>query len=660
MRHTATILIGHELKPFTARLGKYILKYGEADSSSYYTSMTWSYEDGKTEIKKAVRDGISTFDFVSTMKDLYNTKLEEIKTLTGADRSLNIRHFFQDLHQKTVTINKPGDSNSLLLSLIVPMYDANACEEAINIIKATTDIRSRYTIVVVGLCENLGSIISPEEFRNITADEEAKKKEVQKQMLKKFADLKLAQNTLEQIVVMQNTNSDGYALNLDQGSFLRILGELSLICIEKYNTVFTQAGIFDREHVATAIGLSVMNLDKYYFENYLLRRAYLRILEREDVTAEEVNLNKVAIIANACLAKHKNFFSDFYEQAITPLWRKNTPQDTIIAQTAEPLDQKLKEVSADLTSYILDPQYSLPEKQGILAMVLGYDDAFLKGNLFADNQLTIDNLDEEVANYFIEANNDCVKIEYATDPDEEDTIIYGPLGDLCADEEGHVKLPIDTLQKLRNEIRQSTNYIREKSKELVGIELMTQDAEDSGKRLTEKGFVIDGNEYHFDIKHEELKFNETYEAKEIKEKSVNLKEYFTKVKDQGQISACTVFAISSIYEYILKRNSEEEADLSESFVYYNVRHLEGKELEDSGSSFQDVIASIGEQGICTESLHPFTHSLSDVPSDEAYLDGEKRRITKALNVNITEQDIRSAIQDGYPVAISLKIFDLYG
>ena len=372
MRHTAAILIGQDLKLFTARLGKYILKYGEADASSYFTSMTWSYEDGKTEIKKAVRDGVSTFDFVSTMKDLYNTKLEEIKTLTGTDRDLDIRHFFQELHQKTVTINKPGDSNSLLLSLVVPMYDAQACEETINIIGATSNIQSRYTIMVVGLCENLGSKISPEEFRNITADEEAKKKDVQKQMLKKFADLKLEQNTLEQIVIMQNTNSDGYALNLDQDSFLRILGELALICVEKYNTVFTQAGIFDREHLATALGLSVMNLDKYYFENYLLRRAYLRIMERENVTAEEVDLNKVAIIANTCLAKHKVFFSDFYEQSITPLWRKNTSQDTIIAQTAEPLNDKFKEVSNDFTSYILDPQYSLPEKQGILAMVLGY------------------------------------------------------------------------------------------------------------------------------------------------------------------------------------------------------------------------------------------------------------------------------------------------
>jgi hypothetical protein len=109
----------------------------------------------------------------------------------------------------------------------------------------------------------------------------------------------------------------------------------------------------------------------------------------------------------------------------------------------------------------------------------------------------------------------------------------------------------------------------------------------------------------------------------------------------------------------MKRNADEEADLSESFVYYNVRHLEGKELEDTGSSFQDVIASIGEQGICTEALHPYTSLLSDVPSDEAYLDGERRRITKALNVNITENDIKSAIQEGYPVAISLKIFDSF-
>lgn len=658
MRHTATILIGQDLKPFTAHLGKYVLKYGEAKASSYFTAMCWQFDEGKTEIKKAVRDGGSQ-TFVSTMEDVYNTKLSEVKTLTASDRELDIQHFFKDLHQGTVTINNPGDSNSLLLTLVVPLYEEKACEEATRIINCTSAIQSHYTILVLGLCENLGTIISPEDFRNITAEEEEKKRVLQKQMLGKFAELRMEQNTLEQIVVMQNLNSDGFALNLDRGSFLRILGEIALIFVEKYNAVFTQAGSFDREHPATTLGLSVMNLDKFYFTNYLLRRAYLHIMEQEEVTKEEVDLNKVARVANACLEKHKNLFNDFYCREITPKLNKNVSQEDIIAQTIDPLEEKFKEVFSDLTSYIQDPQYSLPEKQGILATVLGYDDAILKGNLFSDDQLTIDNLDEEVANFFIEANNACVQKIPAENPDDEDTIEYGPLGDTCADENGHVTLPIGKLQNLRNEMRQATNYIREKSKELSEIDSMTHDAQISEKRLTENGFIIDGNVHHFDVKHEEAKFEETYVPKEVKEKSVSLKEFFTEVKDQGQIGACTVFSVSSIYEYIIKRYSEEHADLSESFVYYNVRHKDSKELEDTGSSFQDVIDSIGNQGICTEELHPYEHQLNDIPSEEAYLDAEKRKITKALNVNISEQDIKSAIQEGFPVAISLKIFDSF-
>lgn len=661
MRHTANILVGQDLKLYAARLGKYILKYGEANASSYFSSLSWVYDkDGKTEIKKSVRDESVNATFVSTMQDVYETKLAEEKTLTEQDRLQDLRHFFQELHQKTVTIDNPGDSNSLLVPIYVPLYDIEACAEAINIVRTTSEIQSHYTIIIIGLCENLGSIISPEEFRNITSEEESKKKDIQKDMLRKFSELKNEQNTLEQFVVMQNTNSDGYALNLDQSSLLRIMGELALICIEKYNTIFTQATSFDKEHPLTALGLSVMNLDKYYFENYLLRRAYIRILEREDVTAEEVDLNKVAVVANKYLAEHKTIFSDFYGNVITPMWRKNIPQDTIIAQTAEQLREKLKEVEGDLISYIQDPQYSLPEKQAILAMILGYDDPLLKGNLFTEQQLTLDNLDEEVANCFIDANNACVtKVTVTSDDGSKDGIIYGPLGELCADEKGKVSLPIEDLQQIRNSIRQSTNYIREKNKELEEIKKMTDDSVTSEKRLTENGFIIDGNLYRIDVRHEEVKFDETYEAKKVTENNVDLREGFTKIKNQGQIGACTVFSIASIYEYILKKNVQTEIDLSESFVYYNVRHAEGKEYEDTGSSFQDVIKSMGEQGICTESLHPYSNSISEVPSEEAYSDGMTRRIVKALNVNIKEEDIKSAIQEGYPVAVSLKIYESF-
>ena len=74
MRHTASILVGQDLKLFAARLGKYVLKYGEGNAPSYFMSLAWTYEDdGKTEIKKAVRDSGSATGFVSTMQDKYDT-----------------------------------------------------------------------------------------------------------------------------------------------------------------------------------------------------------------------------------------------------------------------------------------------------------------------------------------------------------------------------------------------------------------------------------------------------------------------------------------------------------------------------------------------------------------------------------------------------------
>ena len=646
MRHTASILVGQDLKLFAARLGKYVLKYGEGNAPSYFMSLAWTYEDdGKTEIKKAVRDSGSATGFVSTMQDKYDTKLENESVLTGADRALEIQHFFQNLHQHTVTINNPGDSSSLLLTIFLPLYDRLACEEAQKIITATTAIQSRYTVVIVGLTEDLGSVISPETFRGITAEEEAEKKEIQKMMLLQFAKLKLQQNTLQQLVVIQNSNSNNFALNLDQDSFLRIIGELSLLFEEKYNILFPQAASFDQDHPVTAIGLSVMNLDKYFFEDYLLRRSYIHILEREDVTAEEVDLNKVALVANNCLKKHQTLFSNFYQSTVLPLRNANKDEDAVIATMAPQLKSKLKAVEDDLTEYINAPEYSLPEKKAILAMILGYDDPLLKGNLFTAKQLTIDNLDEEVANCFIEANNACIR------KDSDGDIIYGPLKD-----DGPVNLPLEELQKLRNDIRQSTNYIREKNKELEEIAGMTQDANESEKRLTENGFIVDGKLYRLDIKHEEAKFDETYQPAKITEKSVDLRKGFTKIKDQNQIGACTVFSLSSIFEYIIKQNTAKETNLSESFVYYNVRHAEGNDKEDTGSSFQDVIKSMGEYGICSEELHPYSSGLGEKPTDEAYEDGKTRRIIKALNVNVALDDIKSAIQEGYPVAVSLKIY----
>lgn len=658
MRHNVSILLGADMKQFVSRVAKYIYKYGAGEADKFCRILSWTQlPDRRIEIKRGELDQSISTGFVSTTRDLYATRLVDDTVLEAANPDIQLKHYFSKLHQNIVTVNNGGDSNSLLLTLILPLYDTQLCQQVADIVNSLNGINSNYSVMVVGLCTDLRSIIHPESDDDKTTPEQENQFNAnQKESIDTLAKLRLETNSLEQVIILQNINAAGFALNLEEDSFIRILGELTLLTVEKYDVVFTQATQFDSAHPLCSIGLSVLNLDRYYFANYLLRRSYLHIMQREDVGTDKVDLNKVALVADRHLREHQKLFSSFYAEHIEPLERQGMEHDVIVAQTAPLLQAELDNVTAHLTDYINQGEYTLPEKKALLAVILGYDDPLLKGNLFNQDQLTLDNLDEEVANVFINANNELV--EQRTNENGDTTIVYGPLT-ICCDDSGKVTLPIKRLQQLRNDMRESTNYIRQKNEELEDIEKMTEDAVESEKRLTEEGFVIEGNVYRFDVEHQEVKFNESYAPKKVTERSVDLRENFTPIKDQGEIGACTVFSVASIFEYILKKNLHETHDLSESFVYYNVRHAEGNERKDTGSSYQDVIHSIGTLGICTEKLHPYSKGLSEAPTQEAFDDGKTRRIVKALNVNVAEDDIKSAIQEGYPVAVSLKVFNSF-
>ena len=659
MRHNVSILLGKEMERFAPLLAKYIYKYGEGDVADYFQAKSWIKDsDGNIEIQKAELINTESGDFVSTTKNMYSCQMVEDKTL-GAEKSDALKHtYFTNLHQSTVTINRPGDSNRLLLTIFTPLYDKDCHQEVVSILKSLADLQNGYEVVVIGFASDIRHIISSSnETDEVSLETESILQRQQKEALEQLAEIRLQNNRLAQIIVLQNINKSGFALNLEEDSLIRIIGEIALISIEKYDTIFHPATLLDPERPYCSLGLSVLNLDKYYFSNYLLRRSYLHILQREGVEIEEVPINKVAVDANSCLANHQHIYTNFYKAHILPLVQKRIPHDEIVAQTADLLKRQLKEIEKSLTNFISDDKYMLPEKQAMLALILGYDDPFLVGNIFNQQQLSIDSLDEDVANVFIIENNKQVK-KYISE-DGEECVEKGPIKE-CCDIEGKAKLPLQELQELRNLMRQSTNYIRQKSGELEQLEVMTQHAFQSEKRLTESGFEVDGNIYYLEKTHEEVKFEDTYVPKVIKEESsIDLRDEFTQIKNQGQMGACTVFAATSIFEYILKKNAQKNPGLSEAFVYYNIRKTKGKEDEDTGSSYQDVIKSMGTDGICLEELHPYTEDLTAVPNQEAYDDAKHRRILKALNVDIDINSIKSAIHEGYPVAISLKVFDSF-
>ena len=136
----------------------------------------------------------------------------------------------------------------------------------------------------------------------------------------------------------------------------------------------------------------------------------------------------------------------------------------------------IEAMSDDLQSFITDPELTLPEKKATLATLLGMDDPLLTGYAFNQSQLVIDDLDMEAASIFIDANNALRNTEL---PDR--AVLSGS---------EDIYLPLKEIKSIREELRQSTTFIREKEEQLEKIRHQKEDSEKANQRLTEDGFFI--------------------------------------------------------------------------------------------------------------------------------------------------------------------------
>ena len=362
-------------------------------------------------------------------------------------------------------------------------------------------------------------------------------------------------------------------------------------------------------------------------------------------------------------------FTSFYNKSVKARLDRGEQQDEIIAQIHPELQAEIRRLTDIFQSFVDDDNLSLPEKKATLAQLLGEDDDLLTGYMFNKRQLVIDDCAREVLDLFVQLNNNLAALyptpsteetDVATEKTERESIAeYAALSGSAKTSVSSASAIIDDVKAIKVRMRESSNYIRHKSEELEGVEVLIKDNTESQKRLTREGFVFEGKTYQLQANVTEIPCSEDYVPKTNLPAKVDLRPFFTTIKDQGEIGACSAFSIVGIFEYILKRNSIIEPDLSESFVYYNVRKANNKETEDTGSSLFEVITSISEKGVCHERFCPYSEKLDVNPSQEAYDDALNNKIIKALNVKGSLEDIKSAISEGYPVAISLKIYDSF-
>jgi C1A family cysteine protease len=144
-------------------------------------------------------------------------------------------------------------------------------------------------------------------------------------------------------------------------------------------------------------------------------------------------------------------------------------------------------------------------------------------------------------------------------------------------------------------------------------------------------------------------------------KQVDLRRHFSSIKNQGRQGSCLAFALSAVMEYTVKVKRAETADFSEAFLYYKAREKAGQQNVDNGSYFVYAIETLQQLGICTERFMPYDeYDYTSSPSQNAYNNALSYKISKANTVNQQLEDLKSALYNGYPIAISAAIFSSFG
>lgn len=667
--HSVHVLFGDKYAQFCKDLKCYVVKYGDDNANHYFTSMLCREDSGKLSFRSATIAEEDRSTFKPGIESMFAADFIE-KPLSMPDDKEYIRQFLTGVFSQRVVNVSPEESNRLSLCMYIPLDDEAVWKRAKTIIEASADMMENIDIDLFIISSDLLHLF--EQKKDEGTEEQVvlhlsdQQHELSKRLLREIIQFKSQyRNRMKHILLMQNYNSKGYALNLDYDGLVRIIGEYALTALVAYNDIFninTQA----EEKPLSVLGLSVLSLDRFDYVQYMLHRAYLYVMEREKIMVNEVHVNKLSILVQDKLKDRVTIFSNIYDKYVEPLLNDNVPHNIIASKIDEIVLDEINRLTEELQDYIYTDDLSLPEKRAALAQILGEDDHLLSGQQFNKEQLEMDDCSEEVMEFFIDANNRLL-YQSATDVYAAEHPEYLNLPEYAVFSEKsleQVTYGLKELKKLRVDIRRDSEYIRKRQAELERLEQNLQDIQEEKKVLKDGGFEYGGTVFKVVEEIEQRPFEQTYvPLSTLTASNTDLRSSFTCIKSQGSVGACASFAFTSVYEYILNKNGKLiESDLSERFLYYNTRKRMGTIGSDSGSNMYDAGKALEEDGLCAEELCRYSCDFNEhmeEPSAQAYTDGLTRRVAEIKNVSIKEQDIKSALTEGYPVIVSLRLHESF-
>lgn len=636
MRHVVNLLLGPDLGAGAAEAYSHVLRQGSEQRRYVQVLAVRPAEGGMSvDAMEAAADGT----FCSVLDDEFACRPAAPLTLATDD---DLRRWAFDLYRRTITVDLPGDDASLLVNVFVPLGAPDLVDYTARLATTLAALPSQFTVDVIGLAPD---VVGPAAQSTTVV-----------QAIGQLTPL------CHRFLLMENRNVQGVSLNLDAQQLAHIIAEYACLTCETYVALFSPN---DEPQPVTTFGLSVLHFDRYYFLASMLRRAYIHILEREHVEQADVLLSTVQPVATARLSGHTRVFTSFFEREVKPRVKQRVPSDEILRDVAPLLKKEIEELADYFTDYFSSDKLSLPEKEAVLSCLLGLDDDRIHDYALQEKCLLLDDCVSDALQVFIDENNHYVHHQLDRegndmhDADGSPLWVSGPIQVCARVDDGQVYNPLDEIKQLRSAMRDAQTYIRTKEDEMKRITQAQTETRESQKRLVDGGFTFDGTTFRLLHDVEERPLADTYEPTPTEVRAVDLRRGFLPIEQQGALGACSAFALTSIFEYMLKACGTT-LDLSALFVYHNVCEKDDEgHAKDDGSSFFDVIQSLETDGVCAETLCPY--DIDAFPTltltDEARADARQHLVLKAKNVPLTHEALTSALSEGYPVAVCLRLFD---
>ncbi|CAF0962162.1 unnamed protein product [Didymodactylos carnosus] len=143
---------------------------------------------------------------------------------------------------------------------------------------------------------------------------------------------------------------------------------------------------------------------------------------------------------------------------------------------------------------------------------------------------------------------------------------------------------------------------------------------------------------------------------------VDLRRDCTTVENQEQINSCVGNALAGAYEYLIKKETGKQVDISRLFIYFNARELRSQQIRDEGCYISDAIQTLKRTGVCKEYFWPYDiANVNTKPSSHAYKEASPYTVNdrEGIRLEANLQQMKQSLAEGYPFAFGLMTYDSF-